>query len=125
MTFEQEQKRIWELRQEIRDLDEQREELENELRSYDGYHGVEPSRIYDQMSDATDRLDRARRLIRFYEGNGFLVTLRIQPEEWQNENPAEWNWQEMLDMEAVRLVSCCPVAGTPMAQMTESIQGAK
>ena len=125
MTYEQEQKRIWELKQEIRDLDEQREELENELRSYDGYHGVEPSRIYDQMSEATDRIDRSRRLIRFYEGNGFLVTLRIQPEEWQNDDPAEWNWQEMLDMEAVRLVSCRPVASTPMAQMAESIQGAK
>jgi len=122
MTYEEEQQRIWELRQEIRNLEEEREELEDELRSYDGYHGAEPRRIHEQISD---QLDRARRLIRFYEGEGFLVTLRVCPEGWTADDPAEWNWQEMMDMEAVRLISCRRVVATPLAQLAEGIQEAK
>jgi hypothetical protein len=112
----------------IAELDEEYESLACERREYEGRGFSEATReerdyLSDRMSDVIDKMTANRRIRAFHEGEGFVVTLRVMPERWQDDDPAQWNWQELLDSEAVVVVDSHPV-GT-MDQLRELLQSTK
>lgn len=96
--------RLDDLQDERKALCELRERIAQQVEGMEGAHR-ELDALQNQLSELTDMIELNDRQTRFVRGEGVLITLRVMPMPWHDDDPHTWNWQELLDLDTVAVVS--------------------
>jgi hypothetical protein len=92
------------LLEERKGLIAQKEGFEILIAEREGEHR-ELDALQEALTEVIDVIEISDREIRFLEGEGLTITLRILPMPWCEEgHPSTWDWQTLLDMPNVEVV---------------------
>lgn len=82
----------------LREIAEELEYLEERLET------IKDEPWGQEHMDLQDQIQIQLALRDFYLGGGMTITLRIKPMPWEDVDVRTWDWQELLDSEAVEVV---------------------